>query len=157
MSSNKLKGRNSYDSKIANTDVTFVNRNISPYPTEVGGPNFAPIPIEKHKDIMVNVARMHAQQEYDRIMELVAVLQKQAQGIKRRLDLTDMVHAAKYEFKPVHGKTYWLVWDERKEFYRLAMTGPNHWGSSPPAEYKYIMAVKWLGDHTWIEDENESI
>lgn len=157
MNSNKLKGRNSYDSEIANTSVTFVNRNISPYPTEVGGPNFAPIPVEKHKDIMVNVARMHAQQEYDRIMELVAVLQKQAASIKRRLDLTDMVHAAKYEFKPVHGKTYWLVWDERKEYYRLAMTGPNQWGSSPPIEYKYIMAVKWLGDHTWIEDENESI
>lgn len=157
MSSNRLKGRKSYDSEIANTSVTFVNRNISPYPTEVGGPNFAPIPVEKHKDIMVNVARMHAQQEYDRIMELVDVLQKQAQGIKRRLELTDMVHAAKYEFKPVHGKTYWLVWDERKEIYRLAMTGPNHWSSSPPAEYKYIMAVKWLGDHTWIEDENESV
>jgi hypothetical protein len=43
---------------------------------------------------MINAARMHAQQEYDRIMQLVAVLQQQAEGIRRRLDLTDMVHAA---------------------------------------------------------------
>lgn len=157
MNSNNAKGRNSYDSIVANTSVTFVNRNASPYPTEVGGPNFSPIPVEKHKDIMVNVARMHAQQEYDRIMELVSVLQKQAESIKRRLELTDMVHAAKYDFQVAHGRTYWLVWDERKNFSRLVMHGPNDERFAPPAEYKYIFAVKWLGDHTWVEVDDESI
>lgn len=96
--SNSAKGRNSFDVTTGNVLVSFFNRNISQYATEAGGPKFDLIPVEKQKDIMVNVARLHAQQEYDRIMDLVKVLQEQADQIKRRLNITDMVHAAKYEF-----------------------------------------------------------
>jgi hypothetical protein len=109
------------------------------------------VPVTKQKDIMINVARMHAKQEYDRIMELVSVLQKQAADIKKRLDITDMVHSAQYNFQLYHGQTYWLVFDRRKQFTRLAHTGPNDWSTGPPEEYEYICQVKWLGDHTWIE------
>jgi len=79
--SNVLKGRDSYDAELGGNLVTFLNRNVTPYPTEAGGPKFDLIPVEKQKDIMVNVARMHAQQEYDRIMELVTVFQRQAASI----------------------------------------------------------------------------
>ena len=37
----------------------------------------------------------------------------------------------------------------------LAKTGPNNWSSGPPESYEYIAAVKWLGDHTWIEVEDD--
>lgn len=148
---NSAKGRNSYDSDIGNTVVPFFNRNVTPYPTEAGGPKFDLVPITKQKDIMLNVARMHAEQEYNRIMELVDVLQRQAADIKRRLDLTDMVHGAKYDFQIAHGQTYWLVQDHRKNELILSGMGPDDWSSSAPAEYEYIVAVKWLGDHTWIE------
>jgi hypothetical protein len=94
--SNVADGRNSADMEVAGDLVAFINRNVTPYPTEVGGPAFDLIPVEKQKDIMVNVARMHGQQEYDRIMALVAVLQQQAEAVKRRLEITDWVHAAKY-------------------------------------------------------------
>lgn len=151
---NRAKGRDSYDSQIGNAVVEFFNKNITPYPTEVGGPKFDLIPVEKQKDIMVNVARMHAQQEYDRIMELVAVLQRQAAELKRRLDITDMVHAARYEFQIYHGQIYWLVQDHRKGGTRLVMHGPTEWCTGPPAEYEYICRVKWLGDYTWIEVDN---
>ena len=72
--SNVADGRNSEDMQVGDSLVAFINRNVTPYPTEVGGPAFDLIPVEKQKDIMVNVARMHAQQEYNRIMELVEVL-----------------------------------------------------------------------------------
>ena len=65
----------------------------------MGGPKFELVPVTEQKDLMLNAARMHAQQEYDRIMELVNVLQRQADQIKKRLDITDMVHAAKYQFQ----------------------------------------------------------
>ena len=67
--SNVAAGRTSKDMQVGNNLVAFINRNISPYPTEVGGPAFDLIPVEKQKDQMVNVARMHAKQEYSRIME----------------------------------------------------------------------------------------
>lgn len=153
--SNIIKGKESYDSEIGNSLVAFFNRNVSPYPTEVSGPAFDLIPITKQKDLMVNAARMHGQQEYNRIMELVAVLQKQAAELKRRLEITDMVHQAKYEFKTYHGQKYWLVYDTRKEHTRLVMHGPNDWFTGAPKEYNYICQIKWLGDYTWEEVVDE--
>jgi hypothetical protein len=94
---------------------------------------------------------MHAEQEYNRIMELVDVLQQQAAGIKRRLDLTDMVHAARYDFQIAHGQIYWLAQDTRRNEIILCGMGPTGWNAGPPEWYQYIVAVKWLGDHTWIE------
>ena len=151
--SNLAKGRHSYDAKIGDSVVPFFNRNVSEYPTEAGGPKFDLIPVTKQKDIMINHARMYAQQEYDRIMELVAVLQKQAEGIKRRLDVTDAVHAAVYQFQPVMGNYYWLVWDQRKEHILLTQHGPTDWSSGPPEDYVYQTQVKYMGDHTRLEIE----
>ena len=148
---NSAKGRNSFDAKIGDSVIPFFNRNVSPYSTEAGGPKFDLIPVEKQKDIMINVARMHGQQEYNRIMELVAVLQKQAASIKRRLEITDMVHAAKYDFQTYHGQIYWLLFDTRKNFTRLSLLGPEDWSTAPPQEYDYLCRVKWLGDYTWTE------
>jgi hypothetical protein len=148
---NRAKGRLSFDATVGNSVVEFFNRNVSPYPTESGAPQFDLVPVERQKDIMVNVARLHAQQEYQRIMDLVAVLQQQAQSIRRRLDITDMVHSAKYDFQTYHGQTYWLVYDHKKKYTRLAHTGPNDWCTGIPEGYEYICQVKWLGDYTWIE------
>jgi hypothetical protein len=149
--SNIAKGKNSYDANVGNELIAFFNKNITPYPTEVGGPKFDLIPVEKQKDIMVNIARMHGQQEYNRIIQLVEVLQKQASDLKRRLEITDAVHAAKYEFQVSHGQTYWLVFDTYKQETRLTHNGPNEWSSGKPENYEYISKVKYLGDYTWIE------
>jgi hypothetical protein len=153
--SNVAKGKNSYDAKLGDGLIAFFNKNVTPYPTEVGGPAFDLIPVEKQKDIMVNVARMHGQQEYNRIMELVTVLQKQAASIKRRLEITDWVHAAKYEFQTYHGQIYWLCYDHRKNISRLVMHGPNDWTTGAPDEWEYICRVKWMGDYTWLEVDEQ--
>jgi hypothetical protein len=149
--SNLAKGRNSYDSTGTGVMIPFFNRNVTPYATEAGGPKFDLVPVTKQKDLMINHARIYAQQEYDRIMELVAVLEKQAQGIKRRLEVTDAVHAAVYQFQVVMGKEYWLVYDTRKQHTLLTQNGPDDWSSSAPEDYEYITRVKYMGDHTWLE------
>ena len=151
--SNIAKGRDSYDSTSTGTMIPFFNRNVTPYATEAGGPKFDLVPVTKQKDIMINHARMYAQQEYDRIMELVAVLEKQAQQIKRRLDVTDAVHAAEYQFQVVMGNCYWLVWDRRKEKTLLVLNGPTDWATGVPENYEYQIQVKYMGDHTWLEIE----
>jgi hypothetical protein len=149
--SNLAKGRNSYDSTGTGVMIPFFNRNVTPYATEAGGPKFDLVPVTKQKDLMINHARIYAQQEYDRIMELVAVLEKQAQGIKRRLEVTDAVHAAVYQFQVVMGNAYWLVYDTRKQHTLLTQHGPDDWSSSAPEDYEYITRVKYMGDHTWQE------
>ena len=148
---NRAKGRFSFDATVGNSLVEFMNRTSTPYPVEVGGPAFDLVPVERQKDIMLNVARMHAQQEYDRIMTLVSVLQRQAQSIRRRLEITDSVHSAKYDFQIYHGQIYWLVIDTKIGGTRLSPMGPDDWNSTAPEHYQYMARVKWLGDYTWIE------
>jgi ABC-type branched-subunit amino acid transport system substrate-binding protein len=149
--SNSAKGRDSYDSTSTGGIIPFFNRNITPYPTEAGGPKFDLVPVTQQKDLMINHARMYAQQEYDRIMELVSVLQKQADSIKRRLEVTDAVHAAVYEFQPVMGQIYWLAWNQRKDQMILIHEGPDDWSAGAPQDYEYQTQVKYMGDHTWLE------
>jgi hypothetical protein len=148
---NSAKGRDSFDIVTGNTVVNFFNRNITPYAISTLGPKFDLVPVEKQKDLMINHARMYAQQEYDRIMELVSVLQRQADDIKRRLDVADAVHSAEYQFQVVMGNVYWLVWETRKQKTLLVMTGPADWNTGVPDSYEYIMQVKYMGDHTWME------
>ena len=121
------------------------------YPMDIGAPKFELIPIKQQKDLMINVARMYAEQEYNRIMELVAVLQKQADQIKQRLDVTDKIHAAEYQFQLFPGQTYWLLFDTRIQKTRLIHQGPTEWSVGKPEHYDYIAKVKYLGDHTWME------
>jgi hypothetical protein len=151
LTSNLAKGRTSYDAEVGGGLVAFFNRNVTPYPTEAGGPKFDLVPVTRQKDLMINHARMYAQQEYDRIMELVTVLEKQAQNIKRRLDVTDAVHAAEYQFQVAMGHCYWLVFDTRKQKMLLVLTGPSDWSTGRPESYDYWCRVKYMGDHTWME------
>lgn len=153
--SNLAKGRHSFDADIGGTLVPFFNKNVSEYPTEAGGVKFELVPVTKQKDLMINHARIYAQQEYNRIVELVNVLEKQAQAIKRRLEITDAVHAAVYQFQPVMGNVYWLVWDQRKQHTLLTQHGPDDWSSSAPEDYEYQARVKYMGDHTWMEIDQQ--
>lgn len=148
---NRAKGQTSFDSTSTGQLVEFINRNSSTYPTEVGGPKFDLVNVTDQKDLMINVARLQAQQEYDRIMEVVAVLQKQANDIKKRLDLTEMIHRAKYNFQVRPGQAYWLLIDKRKNETRLSMMGPTDWSAGCPDHYEYISKVLMLGDSTWAE------
>lgn len=152
---NIVKGRTSYDSTSTGAIIPFLNRNVTPYATESSGPTFDLIPVTEQKDLMINHARMYAQQEYDRIMELVRVLEGQARQIKRRLEITDAVHASEFQFKLVMGKCYWLVWDKRKEKTLLVLQGPDGWSTGVPEDYVYQTQVKYMGDHTWLEVDEE--
>jgi hypothetical protein len=152
---NSADGRDSYDSTSTGELIQFFNKNVTPYPTEVGGPAFDLVPVEKQKDIMVNVARMFANQEYKRIMELVSVLQRQADEVRKRVDITDLVHAARYTFQIYHGQCYWLARDHKRGGTILVQTGPHEWTTAMPDYYEYVCRVKWLGDYTWVEVDLE--
>jgi hypothetical protein len=119
------------------------------YPMEVSAPVFAPIKVLEEKDKAVNIARQNAQLEYDRIMEQAEVLVKQAKALQARLDATEMVHAAKFSFNPIHGKIYHLYIDQKNQTNILIQNGPNDWSCGIPQHWTYSFAVKKLGDSTW--------
>ena len=133
------------------TDQDPDRHNSIQYPMEVSAPRFDLVPVTSHKDLMVNTARRHAQQEYDRIMALVAVLQAQADDIRRRLELTDQVAAARYSMVLYPGGQYWLVQDQQRGDTLLTPLGPLDWSTGAPVHYRYLAHIEWLGDNTWRE------
>lgn len=153
---NIAKGRNSKDATIGDIDVAFINHNISEYPVTVGAPNFSPVLIEKQKDIELNVAREHAKQEYERIMEMVRILQEQAKQLVDRVDATELVHNTEYSILINYTNIYHIYYDSVKQKNILTNIGPTNWCAGPPYYYEYIAAVRKKGDSTWEYVDEDS-
>jgi hypothetical protein len=149
---NSANGVSSYDSTSSGSLIHFFNRNITPYATESSGPKFDLVPVEKHKDIMINVARLHAKQEYDRIMEQVEVLKRQAESLEHRMRVSDMMYDINITFKPVHGKIYYVYLDTLKNKRWISMNHPDSW-SALGIHHKFVIAVQLMGDSNWQEVE----
>jgi hypothetical protein len=155
--SNIAKGRHSKDATIGEIDVAFINHNVSEYPVTVGAASFAPVPVEKEKDISLNVAREHAKQEYERIMEMVRILQEQAKQLMDRVDATELVHSAEYSFITTHNRQYHIYFNTLHNKNVLGMIGPDDWYAGQPTHYNYITSVRKKGDSTWeYIDENSA-
>ena len=133
------------------TPEDAARRNSLPYPLELGSPAFAPVPIEKEKDIILNQGRLHAQQEYDRIMEQVVVLKRQADALSNRMAVSEMMHSCGYAFKPVHGKVYYVYFNSTKNHHWMSHNHPDRWCAGPGEDNCFVMAVRMMGDSTWEE------
>ena len=154
--SNLLKGRNSVDVNLGGTTVAFFNRNVSEYPTEQGA-FFAPVLVEKEKDVSLNIAKQHAKEEYDRIMEMVRILEEQAKQLVSRLDATEVVHKTTFSFTPVHGRIYHIYHNEYNQRNEMGMIGPKEWCAGPGEHLKFIASVRKKGDSTWEYIDEDSV
>lgn len=137
------------------TPQDLARRNSLPYPMELGSPAFAPVPILKEKDIILNTSKLHAKQEYDRIMEQVQVLQRQAEALIRRMEVSEMVHHCVFNFRPYPGRIYYVYWNGYKNEHNLSHTAPHSW-SARPEFLEYRTTVRFMGDSSWEEvlDQN---
>ena len=126
-------------------------RHSLPYPMELGSPMFAPINVEKEKDIILNTGKLHAEQEYTRIMEQVEVLKRQAEALVNRMAVSDIMHGCVYGIKVMHGQTYYVYNDNIKNINWLSKVHPKQWCAGPGEHNKFVMAVKLLGDSSWQE------
>jgi hypothetical protein len=127
-------------------------RNSLPYPMELGSPAFAPIDVYKEKDIIYNAGKLHAKQEYDRIMEQVEVLRRQAESLEHRMRVSDMMYDINITFKPVHGKIYYVYLYTLKNKHWLSGNHPDSW-SALGQHHRFVIAVQLMGDSNWCEVE----
>ena len=142
-------------------DQVVLHPSSMQYPTNIGAPKFEPLPIVSIKDKAKNIARYHANEkleelneQYQLVLKQAELIRNQAQKIIDRLEVTDKVLEAEYQFATVPYKTYYLVWDKRKQFYRLCLQGPDDWCTGAPIDWEYQHSVRLLGDGTWeIIDE----
>jgi len=127
-------------------------RNSLPYPMELASPAFAPIDVKKESDILYNAGKLHAKQEYDRIMEQVEVLRRQAESLERRMKVSDMMHNIPITFRVVHGHIYYVYLNTLKNVHWVSGNHPDSW-STLGMHHKFVIAVQLMGDSNWCEVE----
>lgn len=131
------------------TEYDLFKKSSVPYALDRGAPQFSLIEVKNKKDQQFNLAIKQAQQEFQNLKQIAEVINQQAQQIKERLEVTEMIYHAEYNFIPIADSVYWVAKDLEKNIYMLCILGPNDWSTHPPENYKYISKVRFLANGLW--------
>ena len=85
--------------------------------------------------------------QLDQIKQQISLLAEQANKIKKRIEISEMIYQAEIRFEPLISHIYHLYENENNDFL-LMMIGPNEWGKKG-CTINFISSVKLLADHTW--------
>jgi len=111
--------------------------------------------------------RQHAAKQIDQLQEQADLLVKQARQIENRVELAEKIGKARYGFKPVLLRPYFLysIHENKgtalnsgnsKEKLTLSLIAPYEWnGMCPYGEF--LAKVRQLGDSTWEMIGNDEI
>jgi hypothetical protein len=133
--------------KITEEDIN--KKPFVPYPLDRGAPKFHLIDVKSIKDQEYNLAAKQAQQEINKLKEMADVILQQVDQIRVRMELTQQIYLAEYNFKPVPGNTYWLLNHSKKNILMLCFLGPEDWSHGCPESYEYIKQVRSLPNGLW--------
>lgn len=131
------------------TEYDPIKKSIVPYGLDRGAPKFDIIETKSKKDQHYNLAVQQAQKEFENLKQIADVINKQAQQIKERLEITELVYNAERTFTPVVGANYWIIKDTKKNNIQIVVLGPKEWATKPPENYEYISEVKYLANGLW--------
>ena len=117
-------------------------------PTSLSSPPLRRDDLVDFKKLQIKTVHHHAELQLDKLKEHANLLIKQAEEIFERVELAEKVLTAKFNFKPVFNKLYYLY--EKKNIFTLSLIAPEEWkGKSPHGNH--VAVVKQLGDGTWEE------
>jgi hypothetical protein len=120
-----------------------------PYALDRGAPKFELIDVKSKKDQNYNLATQQAHAEFENLKQIADVINKQAQQIKERLEITELVYNAERSFTPVVGAVYWIIKDTKKNNIQIVVLGPKDWSAGAPNYYEYLYKVKYLANGLW--------
>lgn len=95
------------------------------------------------------LAAMHEQtnRQMNQIYEQMRTLVKQAQNLKKRVEISERIYQGQMNFEPVIGEIYYL-YEKNDDVDLLSMISPEECGDRFPFK-KFISKVMLLADHTW--------
>lgn len=93
---------------------------------------------------------IHSMQEQtsdqlEMLMQQMKVLAEQAQDLKSRVDISQLIHKAEYNFKPVPGECYYLYL-KSSGCHSLSLIAPAEWRDCP---HEAQAKVQLNRDNTW--------
>jgi hypothetical protein len=146
-----------YKRKIVNpvdSDKVTDNPGVISFPHHLGSAVIKPIDKGKIKGRAMMAMRDQTKREMARLYEQMRILAKQANDIKKRVEVSEKIYHSRINFEPVINHIYYLYEKENHDTV-LSMIGPKEWGKTIPYK-KYLATVKLLSDHTWEVLEKNS-
>ncbi|MGE0567765.1 MAG: DUF2452 domain-containing protein [Bacteroidia bacterium] len=120
---------------------------ILPYAHHVGSAIIKPEDEGKVKSRALSAMREQTNKQLLQIQKQAELLAKQANDIRKRVELSEKIYTANMSFEPFIGHVYHLY--QKEQEYRMYMIGPDEWGKSKPKDIEYIGSAKLMSDHTW--------
>jgi hypothetical protein len=117
------------------------------FPHHVGSAVVKPEDKGKIRGRAMMAMQDQTQREMAQLYEQMRVLAKQANEIKKRVEVSEQIYNSQINFEPVINHIYYL-YEKDDHSTLLSMIGPHEWGEMLPF-HKYIATVKLLSDHTW--------
>ncbi|PIP93335.1 MAG: hypothetical protein COW00_20195 [Bdellovibrio sp. CG12_big_fil_rev_8_21_14_0_65_39_13] len=117
------------------------------YAHSVGGFAITPSKEGDIKSKAMEAMKEQTQDQLSMLFDQMKLLAKQAQEIKDRVDVSQMIYLAEMKFEPVLGKNYYL-YKKDSGGNIISIIGPHEWGKNSSFD-KCIAKVCLLHDHTW--------
>jgi hypothetical protein len=99
------------------------------------------------KSKAISAMEYQTEMQLDQIKQQMSLLAQQANTIKDRVEISEMIYHAEIRFEPIISHIYHLYKDDDEKFY-LMMIASNEWGRKG-SPLNFISTVKLLSDHTW--------
>lgn len=120
---------------------------LIPYPHHVGSPAFAPTEKGVIKSRSMQAMEEQSNMQLQQIQEQIALLARQAEKLKNRIEVSKAVYLADMNFEPIVGSEYHL-YARSEGVFVLSMISPEEWGAKPPFKH-FVASVRLLADRTW--------
>ena len=130
-------------------EIDTFKKNSTDYPMDRGSQFFELTIPQSKKDLLSNQALQYANDELNKLKEIVLVAQKQADQIKKRVEITILINDANFNFEPKVHENYWLVRNKETNKNILSILGPSDWSFGPPTYYNFLYKVKYLANGMW--------
>lgn len=137
-------------SKIVNSidpETVTDKPGIISFPHHVGSAVVKPEDKGKIKGRAMMAMEDQTKREMAQLYKQMRVLAKQAEDIKKRVEVSEKIYLSQINFEPVINHIYFL-YEKEDHSTILSMIGPKEWGKTIPYE-KYLATIKLLSDHTW--------
>ena len=149
MSEEKDKFQNPID-----PDKITENPHSLEYGHNVGSAVVKPEDQGKIKGRAMSAMEHQTDMQLGQIYEQMQLLAKQAETLKERKIISEIIYGAEMRFEPLINHVYHLYEKENKT-YLLSLIAPDQWGRSKKS-FEYVATVRLLADHTWdVLDKNE--
>lgn len=133
-------------------DKSSENPGLISFPHTVGGAVIKPEDKGRIKGRAMAAMKEQTEHQLHQLYGQMQTLAKQANDIKKRIEVSNRIYLSQMNFEPIIGKTYYL-YEKEKKHDLLSMIAPDEWGNKLP--YKsFIASVRLLSDHTWEVLEN---